>query len=293
MTKREKIIFGVISILVISLLVFYMMNRTNDKKEKVNQKSENVSSLMTVYGNTASKAVIINVQGGPFTELSENTLQTFIEKAKAEDLLFVNVEQAQTLNPEKFKNKNITFEEAKEYDEQTVEYLHRVIEVVKKKKGKKVYILGISFGAFVTEQLIAKYGIDVADGYLIMVGRLDINEKTWKNFSQGKYMNYIYDKAGNYTIEPLNEKLDTKARNMSRLAAGLGYHRYTDSFENIKDLSKITYIYGEKDEQVGKLSAKEIKFLEDRNATVISFDKNHENTFMSGVAEMKKLLGLK
>lgn len=89
-------------------------------------------------------------------------------------------------------------------------------------------MLGISFGAFMTQELIASYGIDVADGYLIMVGRLDIDEYTWKPFSEGKMTKYVYDNNGDYTIELVTDELDVEERNMNRLAAGLGFNRYTE-----------------------------------------------------------------
>jgi hypothetical protein len=141
-----------------------------------------------------------------------------------------------------------------------------------------------------TQELIADYGIDSADGYLIIAGRLDIDEDTWKPFSEGKRTTYVYDQNGGYTINLFKGKLSVEEKNMARLAAGLGFNRYTERLKDEKDLSKIRYIYiyGTHDEQVGPLSKEEIKFLEDRNVGIgKNQGANHQNAIQAGLTILK------
>ena len=170
----------------------------------------------TFHGNFKSNIVVVNTQGGPVTRLEDDILKDIIQESKMNDALFVNVHQAQTKEPHLFTKTDITFEDAKKYDKSSVERLKKVVDYFKE-KNKKVYVLGISFGAFMTQELIASHGIDVADGYLIMVGRLDIDEDTWKPFSEGKKTKYVYDNNGDYTIELVTDELDVEERNMNRL----------------------------------------------------------------------------
>ena len=246
----------------------------------------------TFHGNFKSDIVVVNTQGGPGTKLEDEKLKEIIEQSKTSNALYVNVHQAQTKDPHLFTKTDITFDDAKKYNDWTVARLKKVVDYFKKKK-KKVYVLGISYGAFVAQELIADHGIDVADGYLIMVGRLDIDEDTWKPFSEGKKTKYIYDSNGDYTIELVNNEFDVEERNMNRLAAGLGFNRYTERLKDMEDLSKITYVYGTLDEQVGPLSKEEIKFLEDRKAQIGKNDGvGHGEAIQGGTDLIKTLFGI-
>ena len=254
---------------------------------------EEISDIVTFHGNRKGDIIIVNTQGGPSTQLEDETLNEFIIYSKTESALFVNVHQAQTKNPSEFTTKDISFEQAKQHDLQSIKYLKRVIDFFKSQEGKTVYVLGISFGAFMTQELIASHGVDVADGYFIMVGRLDIDEGTWQPFSQGKYTEYVYDDNGTYSINILGDGFDFEERNMARLAAGLGYNRYTEKLNSISDLSKITYVWGDRDQQVGPLSTSEIQFLNSKGANVIlSEGGDHNSTVDTGLNLLKQKFGI-
>ena len=120
-------------------------------------------------------------------------------------------------------------------------------------------------GAFMTQELIVRKGLDVADKYLIMLGRLDIDEVFWQGFSEGK-MGFFE----NGILPSVLEQDDVTRRNMSRLAAGLGRNRYTQLLDEHEDLSKVTYVYGKTDEDIGKLTEAELQFLQSKNANIIS-----------------------
>lgn len=267
---------------------FFSCNKDDDTVSTSNSFDE-ISDIATFHGNLDGDIVVVNTQGGPVTTLEDETLNEFITQTGTQSALYVNVHQEQTKNPTLFTSADITFEQAKQYDLQSVSKLKKVVDFFKNQKGKTVYILGISFGAFMTQELIATHGINVADGYLIMVGRLNIDTEIWQPFSEGKYAMYIYDNNGNYTINLLGEDTEAEGRNMSRLAAGLGYNRYTEKLGNIGDLSKITYVYGNRDEQVGPLSTQEIQFLNGKGANVVlSNGGGHDGAIDTGLNLLKQ-----
>ena len=87
-------------------------------------------------------------------------------------------------------------------DVQTIADLEEIAFEFKDKK-KKVYVVGISFGAFVVQDSLAEYG-NIADGYLIMVGRLNIPKEVWSEFSKGNYVGFGYDEKGGSKIMPFS-----------------------------------------------------------------------------------------
>ena len=270
-----------ISIFTIILLIFmtsYSCKKKESKKEpKVNTNTtltitKEIKDLLYIKGDESSNIVIVNAQGGPMLELASSEFDDILKDVNTDNILCVNVHQAQTQSPNLFSSSDITFDEAKTYDSTTINNIYKVVKYFKDQE-RKVYVLGISFGSFVTQELIAQKGIDVADRYLIMVGRLDINDVFWQGFSQGK--------AGyfNNGITPvIIDQTDITDKNMCKLAAGLGFNRYTQVLNKYTDLSKITYIYGQTDDAVGKLTDAEIQFLQSKNVKIISGPGTHSQT---------------
>ncbi len=250
-------------------------------------KFKEITGIAKFYGNLDSNIVILNIQGGPFLLL--NPLYTMISNEQAKEALFVNVQQVQTLSPNKFEKDEITFDEAKKYDLESVEYINKVAKYFKN-QGKKVYMMGMSYGAFATEQFIATYGAEAVDGYLIAVGRLDIEKATWETFAKGNYVNYVYNKEGVMSTKPLEQKLTVPMQNMSKLAAGLGYHRYMTELKGM-DLSSVIYVYGGRDNEVGRLTKAEVDFLKKRGAKVVEEKgKNHVETMYAALAGINNLI---
>ena len=275
-----------------AILLLPLLSCNKDRAEQLALFDE-ISDIATFHGNLEGNVVVVNTQGGPGIELEDDGLLDIISESQTQSALYVNVHQVQTKNPSLFTGTEITFEEAKEYDLQSIENLKRAVEFFTNQEDKTVYVLGISFGAFMTQELIATHGIDVADGYMISVGRLDIDEDTWQPFSQGQYTEYLYDNNGNFTINSLGDGSDIELRNMARLAAGLGYNRYTNKLSSIGDLSKITYVYGDRDEQVGPLSDQEIQFLTAKGANVLlSEGGNHDIATSLSLSLLKEAFGI-
>ncbi|MBW1295462.1 hypothetical protein [Aquimarina litoralis] len=236
--------------------------------------SQEIKDLIYFKGNEEAPTVLINAQSGPDTELSTGEVDEIFQTFDTSNLLVVNVHQTQTLDSSLIENNDITFNQAIDFDTESIEIFSKVVQYFKD-QGRTVYVLGISFGAFITQELIAKKGIDAADKYLIMVGRLDLNEVVWQAFSEGRFG---YFENG---VTPVIEQeigTDVINRNLDRLAAGLGMNRYTELLNTFDDLSKITYIYGKTDEAVGRLTDVEIDFLESKNVTIIGGEGNHDET---------------
>lgn len=239
--------------------------------------SQEIKDLIYFKGNENAPVVLINTQGGPGTELGTGEIDEIFQIFNTTDLLAVNVHQTQTLNPSLFLEDDITFDQAINYDAESVEMLYKVVKYFKD-QGRTVYVLGISFGAFMAQELIAKKGIDVADKYLIMVGRLDMDDVVWQALSEGR-LGYFEN-----GITPIIEQevgTDVTDRNLDKLAAGLGMNRYTQTLLTFEDLSKITYVYGKTDQAVGTLTDIEIEFLESKNVNIIAGSGDHDETIFN------------
>jgi len=238
-----------------------------------------------LIGNINSDTIIINSQGGPILEFSSDEIIRFLYeegKINLNKTAIINIHQEQTLRPWKFRGKEITFEQAKKYDEKSVKRLSDTIKYFKN-KGKKVYVVGTSFGAFVVQDSLATHG-NIADKYLIIVGRLNMPKEVWSEFSKGNYVGFEYDKNGIPKIIPFNAEQagmggggSIEDKNMAKLAAGLWYKRYITLLKNI-NLSNVIYIYGKKDQQVGNLNKKEVEFLKSKNVKILEWNGGHGET---------------
>ncbi len=236
--------------------------------------SQEIKDLIYFKGDGNAPVVLINVQGGPDTALSTGEVDDIFQTFNTTDLLAVNVHQAQTLTPSLFEGNDITLDQAINFNAESVEMLSKVIKYFKD-QGRTVYILGISFGAFITQDLITKEGVDVADKYLIMVGRLDINDAIWQGFSEGKFG---YFENGINPIIDQEVGTDVTDRNLDKLTAGIAMNRYTQLLNTFEDLSKITYVYGKTDEAVGALTEEELQFLQSKNVNIIIGSGGHDET---------------
>lgn len=237
--------------------------------------SQEIEDLIRYRGDETAPAVLIHVQGGPDTALHITDLDDLIEDIHICDLLAVSVHQVQTLNPSILLNDDLTLQQAVEYNKETIETLDKVVSFFQS-QGRTVYVVGQSFGAFVVQELIAEKGIDVADKYLIMIGRLDINEVMWQALSEGIFG---YFENGITPIVGDEAEMLTVDRNLGRIAAGFGMNRYTQRLNRFNDLSDVTYIYGARDEFVGGLTAGEKDFLLSKNANVIEGSGGHDDTY--------------
>ncbi len=264
-------------LILVSFFTIVILSCSNDDEQSpttVLEILQEIKDLIYFRGDQNAPIVLINAQGGPDTELSTGEVDEIFQIFNTTNLLAVNVHQAQTLNPSILDGTDITLDQAVSYNAESVETLYKVVKYFKD-QGRTVYVLGISFGAFIAQELIAKKGIDVADNYLIMVGRLDMNDIIWQGFSEGRFG---YFENGINPIVDQEAGVDVTLRNMDRLAAGLAMNRYTELLNTFDDLSKITYIYGETDQAVGRLTDEEVQFLQSKNVNIIAGNADHDET---------------
>lgn len=237
--------------------------------------SEDIKNLIYFKGDEKAETVMLLIPGGPSTEFATEFVDDFTSVFNQEGILAVTVHQAQTLNPDIVAGNDITLTQASSFNTESIEMLSKVITYFKD-EGRTVNILGFSFGAFVTQELIAKKGFDVANKYLIISGRLDMNDIIWQAAAEGR--NGYFENG----ITPMvfaDFEPDVTERNLTRISAGFAMNRYTQLFNTIDDLSNITYIYGENDEAVGRLTNNEVQFLESKNTNLIVGPGNHTTTF--------------
>jgi hypothetical protein len=241
----------------------------------ITELSQEIKDLIYYNGDEKAPTVLISIPGGPSTEFTNDIVNYIVDNFNTTDILTVNVQQAQTLNPNIVAGSDITLDQAVNINSESMETLSQVITYFKN-EGRTVYVYGMSFGAFVAQELIALKGIDFADKYLIMSGRLDMNDVMWQALAEGKEG---YFENGVTPIVDSDPHPDVIERNLLRMAAGLGMNRYTQVLNTIDDLSNVTYVYGSADQAVGSLTADEVAFLQSKNVNIIAGDGDHTSTF--------------
>jgi hypothetical protein len=251
-----------------------------------------MASKLYKMGNPESDTVLLIAQGGPITTQLGEELRPALKKLDRNKLMAATVAQAQTIDPNHFTKQPITFDEAKEADAETVAILADMVQWYQA-HDKKVYVAGFSFGAFIVQDLLATQG-NVADGYLIVVGRLDMPDEVWQVFADGRMVGF----EDGVTIIPVDAEgagmggqgAYTDA-NMAKLAAGLAYKRYTQLLAETP-MQNVVYVYGEKDDQVGRLSTDELAFLKEKGVTVIVSPGKHIETFEKYLSQgLKAMMG--
>ncbi|TVZ15494.1 hypothetical protein [Maribacter sp. MAR_2009_72] len=229
------------------------------------------------FGNPDSDTVIINIDGGP-----ENDLRTYVFEftfnvqggIDENNYFLINMRESQTLYPEETEKQEISWDQAKMYNAKTAKTLNDLIGFFKS-QNKKVYVVGGSYGSFVGLKSIVDYK-NTADGYLLMVGRLDMTQEVSNAYSKGLKATFEED-----AVTPIiGEKSDNiYTVNMRKIASALSRdEKYTELLKDT-DLSNVTYIYSEIDQSVGKLTEKEIAFLKSKNAEVVSVKIKHGKYF--------------
>lgn len=280
-TTRLNRIYAFKNTVLIVMCSVFMCSCSNDDDRapsvKTKEISQEIKDLIHFRGDEKAETVMVLIPGGPSTEFATDFVDDLAPIFSPEGILTVTVHQAQTLNPDIVAGTDITLTQAASFNTQSIEMLSNVITYFKD-QGRTVYVLGYSFGAFVTQELIANKGIDIANKYLIISGRLDINDIIWQAAAEGKNG---YFENGVTPIVELDPHPNVIERNYNRISAELSMNRYTQLFNTIEDLSSITYIYGDSDEAVGSLTTNEVQFLQSKNTNIINGPGDHTTTFIN------------
>jgi len=281
--NRFRFVKNVMLIAFLSILTVSCSNDDNQPPVKdaeptgaITEISQEIKELIYFQGDEKAPTVLINIPGGPDTTFNPDIVDLVSATSKTPDILNVTVHQAQTLDSTIVKGADITLDQAVGFNTESIDMLDKVISYFKA-QGRTVYVFGFSFGAFITQDLIGKKGIDSADKYLIMTGRLDMNDLVWQASAEGREAQFEND--GVTPKLKQDPEPNVKERNLLRISAGLGMNRYTQLLNPIEDLSDLTYIYGETDEAVGSLTAEENQFLQSKNTNIIEGNGGHGETF--------------
>jgi hypothetical protein len=256
--------------------VLVVKNLTKNEDIRIEYKNlpESLTKSGYSFGNPDSDKVIIYLQGGPVNYLSTYGFESRMNISGGLDekeCFLINMRESQTLHSEETEKEEISWEQAKNYNEVTAKTLSNLINFFKS-QNKKVYVVGGSYGSFVGLKSIVDYK-NTADGYLLMVGRLDMTQEVSNAYSKGFEAKFDSDA----TTPIIGEKDESDyIVNMRKIASAISRdEKYTELLKDT-DLSNVTYIYSEIDQNVGKLTESEIAFLKSKNATVKSVKVEHE-----------------
>ncbi len=245
-----------------------------------------------ISGDDKNDNVLLFLEGGPSLSSSgkkwkDSAKKTSSLQAAASGLVsYYLINQSQWLKQAKFLDgdlTNFTHEDAFKEHLETVNKTHKVIKHLKS-QGKKVGLVGSSYGAFLVNQYLAMYGDDTPDFVLSIAGRLKMKNsanilkayiKMWK---ERKY-DVLIESNDNYSLLNLNESSQAQFRNISKnaekLAINLGHYNLIFDYTKVikdKNLNKTTFLSAAPDGNVGWFNQEEITWAKQRNAQVDFFN---------------------
>ena len=236
---------------------------------------EDVNELFEVHDLAASpgaETVWIFEQGGPSHDISNEVLLLFLGLPDHENIHLVQAHQTLTLNPHlAARHARLSLADLQAEVDVSVELLRRVVAHFKA-QGKRVVVVGYSYGSFLVARYLARHGPGGADRYLMIAGRLDMP----REFVDGAMAGMLYHFPDATAPEPSGRRPTTDEEAIELLIAGATFHdRYTERLAGT-DLRKAIYVYATRDTVVGRLSDAELRFLEQSGSTVIvGEDANH------------------
>ena len=235
-----------------------------------------VTELFRVFGNPGADTVWIFEQGGPLHFLEHEPLHQFRHYPGHSDVQFVQVHQTLTINHDLAgRFRELSFAELQAEVDVSVEILRRTIEHFKA-QGRRVVVIGHSYGAFLVTRYLWREGPGAADQYLVMAGRLDMPLVVVQGVLDG--MLYYFPDAVNPAPAPFLVPGTERAALELRIMGATGHDRYTQRLAGA-DLSRVLYVYGREDVIVGRLTDAEERFLTARGARVMAVEAGHASMF--------------
>ena len=240
-----------------------------------------VTELFRVFGDAGADTVWIYEQGGPVHMLEDNPLQQFRHYPGHDAVLFAQVHQTLTIaNDLVSRHRELSFEELQAEVDVSIEILHRVIEHFKA-QGKQVVVVGHSYGAFLTTRYLWRKGPGAADRYLIMAGRLDMQQEVVDGVLGGQYYYFpdaVHPAPAPVPPPPFAEPITEREILELRIMGATGHDRYTERLAGT-DLSRVLYVYGIEDMIVGRLTDDEVGFLTSSGSRVLAVQGGHASMF--------------
>ena len=251
------------------------------------QALNNLGAVEQYYGvaeghNLDTDTVLLGSQGGPANRLMSSYFRSYHSL-----FTVVYVHQSQSLTDEMDGldsslldgSEIISNQKARNAVLKSAAILHKVAAHFVT-QGKTVYLITHSYGSFVILHTLAHYGNNF-DKILIKAGRVEIPEEVFTAFRDecgGLFASdaITFQKVDCSLVRPTVPLESFQSlRSGGRLQSALGENRYHTLLSNVS-LNNLLYVYGNRDQAVGKLSDEEINFLEGRGAQVEEFDGGHD-----------------
>ena len=292
-TRRQQFILPLAVLLLAAALAIVgcgqlLGPRTSPEEYQPTPIPDDVTQLFRVSGNTGSKTVWIYEQGGPLHELvDEGPLNLFTNFPGHQALLYAHVHQTLTLeNDLASRYAELTLANLKAEVDVSVEILHRTIGHFQA-QGKRVVVVGHSFGALLATRYLALKGPGSVDRFVIMAGRLDMPREVVDGVLNGVWHHF----PGGGTPEPHPSLQPTQDKEFIelRIVGAAAHDRYTELLAGT-DLSRVIYVYGTEDEQVGSLSEAEVAFLRSRGSTVVTVEGGHHGSMFEDPETIRRIV---
>ena len=225
-----------------------------------------VTELFRVFGNADADTVWIFEQGGPSHTLLENPHLYLSGYPVFREIQFVQVHQTLTLNHDlAARHGELSLADLQAEVDVSVEILRRTIAHFKA-QGKRVVVIGYSYGAFLTARYLAADGPGAADRYALIAGRLDMPA----TFVDGALSGVLHHFPNAVDPQPFPVQPDSDREFIRlRIMGATAHDRYTERLDGA-DLRRVLYVYGTADTVVGRLSAAEVAFLESAGSRIIA-----------------------
>ena len=250
---------------------------------------EDVTDLFVLFGDEDSETVWVLEQGGPSHMLEDlgNLSEVFRNYSDFGEVQLALVHQTLTLNHDLApRHAEFSLAELQAEVDVSVEILHRTIEHFRD-QGKRVVVIGHSYGAFLTARYLWQKGPAAADRFLIMAGRLDMPEEVVNGFLMGT-LYYFPDGVTPTALPPFPVPPTDQELMEMRIAGATGHDRYTERLADT-DLRRVIYVYGTQDFIVGRLTDDEVGFLESGGATVIAIQGGSHTSMFEDVAAAQEI----
>lgn len=261
------------------------INKTNKEIEFTYPKTiipQDTTKLWIAEGDATKQIVTIFLQGGPKDDLDFETRgkSSWRYLPDYKEYYSIHLHQANTWNTDIFRyDGEFTMDMARVEVDNTSEMLYRAIKHFKD-KGKTVWVMGHSYGAFIIPHYLATRP-SLADKYVIISGRLedpkdevDAHKKGFNgSFKYG--VDFISEEGRDFS--DYNQAAIKYYIGKQRIKAAIGEISYIQALKDV-DLSNVIYIYSPQDERVGGLTQKEQKFLLKKDAKLFSSNWSHGKT---------------
>lgn len=266
--------------------------------------SATVASRYSNYSADAELVILYNA-GGPSFNKADGSAPNLVSISMnmTQKFAYYDFNQAQYFIKSQFEGneRKVTPEAAQEANDKSVEMMNKIVEKLSS-EGKKVVLLGSSYGALLTNYYVSKYGTKNLAAVGSIVGRLDANPEhtdlllasgggTYPAICNGvasptgagdtlcvNFENYFFATENDFAKYGVvfSDKVNGLVNFQTVQAFGgllqgtIFRNDFTAIYKSRKDVefNKLVYLNGRKDEAIGALSEKEISFINDNGATL-------------------------